>query len=121
MAKKITAALLKEARNDLQEIADQRRALEEKELKIRNFIADGLHDGDEGSKTVTVGDVKLTITRRINYNISKADAERLAKEHGDLSLEVLDWSPRVKASIKKHPELQEYYTTKPGPPSVAFK
>lgn len=121
MSKKITEAVLKSAREDLQEIAAEIAKLEEKQLKIRNFIADGLHDGDKGSKTVTVGSIKLTVTRSINFSITTAEAERLVQEHGELSTEVLGWSPRCKAAIEKHPELAEYYTTKPGPPKIEWK
>lgn len=121
MSKKITEAVLKLAREDLQEIAAEIAKLEEKQLKIRNFIADGLHDGDKGSKTVTVGAIKVTITRPINFSITTAEAERLVQEHGELSTEVLGWSPRCKSAIEKHPELAEYYTTKPGPPKIEWK
>ncbi len=121
MSKKITEAVLKSAREDLQEIASEIAALEAKQLKIRNFIADGLHNGDKGAKTVTVGSLKVTVTRSINLSITSADAERLVQEHGELSTEVLGWSPRCKSAIEKHPELAEYYTTKPGPPKIEFK
>lgn len=119
--KKITEGVLKSAREDLQEIAEQIAALETKQLKIRNFIADGLHDGDKGSKTIEVGSIKVCVTRSINLSITTADAERLVQEHGELSTEVLGWSPHCKSAIEKHPELSEYYTTKPGPPRIEFK
>lgn len=121
MSKKITEAVLKSAREDLQEISEQIAKLEERQLKIRNFIADGLHDGDKGSKTVTVGSVKVTVTRSINFSITTAEAERLVQDHGELSTKVLGWSPRCKTAIADHPELAEYYTTKPGPPKIEFK
>lgn len=114
---------LLDARKKLAEIRKKSEALREQELAIRTYIADVLHPAEEGSKTVTVGDVKLIIKRTLNYSITRPDAERLSQEHGDLALEVLSWSPVVKAGgFKEHASVvSEYITVKPGPPTVEFK
>lgn len=125
---KATVATLTEedliaARKKLASLKKKQDELRTQELEIRTYLADVLHNAEEGSKTVTVGSVKLTIKRVLNYSISRADAEKLTQENPDLSLEVLSWSPVVKVGgYKEHAsEVAEYITVKPGPPSVEFK
>lgn len=118
----ITKATLIEARDTLQSIRQQQEELREEELKIRTFLADKLHTEEEGTKTMTIDGIKVTIGRSINRTISRDEAERMTQEHGDLSLEVIRWKPELKVGeFKKHPELEEYITSKPGPPTVEFK
>ena len=122
-----TATLTEEdliaARKELASIHKKAAVLREKELAIRTYLADVLHPAEDGSKTVTVGSVKLTIKRVLNYSISKSDAERLCAEQPEVSLEVLSWRPEVRAGgFKEHVnEVSEYITVKAGPPSVEFK
>ena len=111
------------ARKKLTANKAKQEALREEELAIRTYIADVLHPAEDGSKTITVGSVKLTIKRILNYSISRADAEKLSRENPDVALEVLSWRPEVKAGgFKENVEaVSEYITVKPGPPSVEFK
>ena len=111
------------ARKKLASNKKKQAALREEELAIREFIADTLFTEEEGFKTITVGSVKLTIKRTLNRSISRADAEKLTKEHPDLSLELLSWKPEVKVSgYREHQEIaDEYIVTKPGPATVEFK
>lgn len=111
------------ARKALAKNKAKQEKLREEELEIRTFLADALHDGDEGSKTIKIGNTKVTIKRTINRTITKDDAERLAQEHGEISVECLSWSPSVKVSgYKEHQAIMdEYITTRPGPPVVEFK
>jgi hypothetical protein len=111
------------AKKKLAEIKKKSEALREQELEIRTYLADVLHDAEEGSKTVTVGEVKLTIQRTLNRSITRDDAERLTAEHPDVSLECLSWRPEVKVSGYKENVnvMDDYITTKPGPPTVTFK
>jgi hypothetical protein len=120
---KVSESTLKEAAAELQRIRAEAAALREQELAIREFLADKLHDGEEGSKTITVGEVKLTITRKLNRSITREDAERLCQEHPDLSVEILSWRPEVKTSgYRANQEVaDQFITTKPGPPEVVFK
>lgn len=111
------------AKKKLAELKKKQETLREQELEIRTYLADVLHDGEEGGKTITVGDTKLTIQRVLNRSITRDEAERLTNEHPELSLECLSWRPEVKVSgYKEHAEvMDEYITTKPGPPTVSFK
>jgi len=111
------------AKKKLTEIRKKQEVLRESELAIRTYLADVLHPAEEGSKTVTLGDTKITIKRVLNYSISKVDAEKLSRENPEVALEVLSWSPNVKVSgFKEHSEIvAEYINVKPGPPSVEFK
>ena len=114
---------LVEARDRLFELKEVQNEAREEELKIREYLAKNLHDGVEGSKTVTVDGVKVTITRNLNRTIDAAEAEKLYKEHSDVALAVLRWKPEIRVGeYKKHQDvMDEYITTKPGPPSVEFK
>ena len=118
----ITRDALVQARERLQEISEQSAALREEELQIRAWVADKLHPADEGSKTVTIHDIKVTIGRVLNRTIGRDEAHRLTEEHPEIALEVLTYRPEVKVSgYKAHTDIaDEYIVTKPGPPSVKF-
>ncbi len=119
----LTEADLIAAKKELAILKKKQADLREKEIAIRTYLADVLHDAEEGSKTVTVGKVKLTIKRILNYSISRADAEKLTQENPDVALAVLSWSPTVKVGgYKDHAsEVCDYITVRPGPASVEFK
>ena len=119
----LTEADINAARKAITSIKKEQEALRERELEIRNYIADALFPQEEGSKTIKIGDAKLSIKRNIVYSITRADAEKLVAEHSALSLDVLSWSPVVKAGgFKKHvDQVSEYITVKAGPPTIEFK
>lgn len=117
----ITKKALTKARDRLQTIKEEAELLRAEELKIRNYLADQLHTEEEGSKTVTIEGIKVTISRPVTRSITKEDAERLCQDHTELSKEALRWKPKIVVSVaKKHPELEDYYTSKPGLPTVTF-
>lgn len=95
----------------------------EEQLKIRNYIADKYHDGDEGAKTVNVHGVKFAVKRSLRRTITREEAERLTQEHGELSAMVLRWTPEIRdVEYRKHMEIMdEYIVTKPSPPTLEFK
>jgi signal transduction histidine kinase len=111
------------AKERLEELKQQQAVAREEELRIREYLARKLHDGVEGSKTITVDGVKCTITRNLTRTIGVEEAEKLSKEHSDLALECLRWKAEVKVgAYKKHTDiLDDYIVTKAGPPSVEFK
>lgn len=114
---------LLDAEKKLKAIKAKQEKLRQEELAIREHIADELHDGEEGRKTITIGDLKVTVERVMNCSITKDDAERFSKENPKEALECLSWSPRVKVSpFREHIDIaSEYITVKPGPPTVTFK
>jgi len=119
--KTLTAAELIEARDALHEINQKMEELKVEQLEIRNYLADRLHDSDEGAKTMTIDGIKLTVTRVLNRTITRDEAARLQEEHPDLYAVCLNFRPEVRAGeTKKHPEMEAYITSKPGPPSVVF-
>ncbi len=111
------------ARDRLFELKEIQNTARDEELKIRTFLADNLHIAEEGSKTIDIDGVKVTITRTLTRTIGQAEAEEFCKHYGDLSLECLRWKPEIKVSgYKKHREiLDEYIVTKSGLPSINFK
>lgn len=111
------------AKERLEELKQQQAVAREEELRIREYLARKLHDGVEGSKTITVEGVKCTITRNLTRTIGVDEAEKLSKEHSDLALAVLRWKAEVRVGeYKKHADvLDDYIVTKAGPPSVEFK
>ena len=111
------------AKERLEELKQQQAVAREEELRIREYLARKLHDGIEGSKTITVEGVKCTITRNLTRTIGVDEAEKLSKEHSDLALECLRWKAEVRVGVyKKHTDiLDDYIVTKEGPPSVEFK
>ncbi len=121
--KGLTGPALAEARDRLHELKDIQNSAREEELMIREYLAKNLHDGDEGSKTITIDGIKVTVTRSLRYEIGVEEAERLGKEKGDLALSVLRWKPEVRVGEfkKNREELEEYIVIKPSPPSVEFK
>jgi len=121
--KTINRGDLIEARDRLFELKEVQNKAREEELKIREYLADKLHTAEEGSKTIDIEGVKVTVTRTLNRSIGKVEAEEFCKLHGDISLECLRWKPEISVTgYKKHQAiLDEYIVTKPGPPSVAFK
>lgn len=121
--KALTGPALAEARDRLHELKDIQNTAREEELQIREYLAKHLHDADEGAKTHTIDGIKVTVTRSLRREIGVEEAERLTKEHGELSLQVLRWKPEVRVGeYKKHTGiLDEYIVTKPSPPTVEFK
>lgn len=118
----ITKKTLLEAKERLEELRQAQSEAREEELKIRTFLADKLYQEEGGSKTLTVEGLKLTIGRPLAYSISKEELERMTADHGTIADEVIRYKPEVKVGeFKKHPELAEYVTVKPGPATVEFK
>ncbi len=111
------------AKERLEELKQAQAVAREEELRIREYLARKLHDGVEGSKTITVEGVKCTITRNLSRTIGVDEAEKLSQEHADIALEVLRWKAEVRVGeYKKHTDiLDDYIVTKAGPPSVEFK
>lgn len=116
------AKILNEARESLTAIRAKQAELRTEELQIREYLANRFHDGEEGARTQTVGGVKFTVTRKLNRTIGRDEAERLTREHPELSLEVIRWNPELRTGeYKKHVAIvDEYITTKPAPPEVTF-
>lgn len=119
----LTEKDLLDAKKKLASLKKKQDELRQQEIDIRTYLADVLHSGEEGSKTVTVGEVKLTITRPLTRSITRDEAERLTNEHPNIALEALSWRPEVKTSgYKEHQSVvDDYITTRPGPPTVLFK
>lgn len=111
------------ARDRLFELKEIQNTARDEELKIRTYLADNLHTEEEGSKTIDIDGVKVTITRTLTRSIGQAEAEEFARTHSDLALECLRYKPEVIVKgYKAHREiLDEFIVTRPGPPSVAFK
>jgi hypothetical protein len=111
------------AKKKLADLKKKQETLREQELEIRTYLADVLHDGEEGSKTITIGDTKLTIQRVLNRTITREEAERLTNKHPDIAFASLSWRPEVKVSgYKENASVMDaFITTKPGPPTVTFK
>jgi len=111
------------AKERLEELKQQQAVAREEELRIREYLARKLHDGVEGSKTITVEGIKVTVTRNLTRTIGVEEAEKLSKEHSDIALACLRWKAEVRAGeYKKHTDvLDDYIVTKAGPPSVEFK
>jgi hypothetical protein len=114
---------LTEARDRLFELKKVQNEARDEELRIREYLARKLHDGVEGSKTITVDGIKVTVTRTLSRTIDRDLAEKLSKDHGDIALECLRWKPEVIVSgYRKHTELlDDFIVTKAGPPQVDFK
>lgn len=112
-----------QAKQRLIELKAVQQEARDEELAIREYLADQFHDGVEGAKTVTVGEVKLTISRTLTRSITKAAAEELCHDLPELSQEVLSWRPEVKVGEyeKNAAVLDKYIVTKAGPPTVEFK
>jgi hypothetical protein len=119
----IKLAELLAAKERLEELKQAQTVARDEELRIREYLARKLHDGVEGSKTITVEGVKCTITRNLTRTIDRDLAEKLSKDHGDIALECLRWKPEVIVSgYRKHTELlDDFIVTKSGPPSVTFQ
>lgn len=111
------------AKERLEELKQAQAIYRDEELRIREYLARKLHDGVEGSKTITVEGIKVTITRNLTRTIGVEEAEKLSKEHSDIALACLRWKAEVKvAAYKEHAEIMDdYVVTKAGPPSVTFK
>jgi hypothetical protein len=122
-APSITHDELLAARDRLFELKEEQTKARDEELRIREYLARKLHDGVEGSKTVSIEGIKVTITRNLSRTIGVDEAEKLSKEHSDIALACLRWKAEVRVGeYKKHTEiLDEYIVTKAGPSSVEFK
>jgi hypothetical protein len=126
---KTTSTLTKREKNDL--LAARERLFElksiqnearDEELKIRSFVAEKYATKEEGSETIELDGIKMTITSTINRTISSEEAERMTAEHGVIAATVLTWKPSLKVGeLRKHPELEEYIVSKAGPATVVFK
>lgn len=119
----ITLDTLLAARERLFELKTEQAKAREEELEIRQYLADLLHEGVEGSKTITLEGVKVTVTRTLNRSIDTAEVERFCADHPQVSVTVLRWKPELKISeYKKNVDIvDEYITTRPGIPTVEFK
>lgn len=121
----MNADILQQAATRLDEIAAQVTLLRNEELKIRNYIADAVHTGESGSKTVEIDGIKLTVNRPVTYSIAKADAEAFRQSDPVSAALLLTWSPKVSVTgfkeLADNPVVARIVTTKPGPPTVTFK
>lgn len=119
----ITLAILLAARERLFELKTEQAKAREEELVIRQYLADLLHKEVEGSKTITLEGVKVTVTRTLNRTIDAAEVERFCADHPQVSVAVLRWKPELKISeYKKNVDIvDEYIVTRPGIPTVEFK
>lgn len=111
------------AKERLEELKQAQAIARDEELRIREYLARKLHDGVEGSKTITVEGIKVTVTRNLTRTIGVEEAEKLSKEHSDIALACLRWKAEVRVGeYKKHTDiLDDYIVTKAGPPSVEFR
>ncbi len=111
------------ARKRLESLKRSSEKIREEELEIREWFARNFSTKPEGSETIKVGGEKFTIKRNVVRSIGKDEAERLSQEHPDLSVEALRWKPEVVTSVYKENAgvLDDYITTREGPPSVEFK
>ena len=111
------------AKQRLTELKAVQQEARDEELAIREYLADQFHDGVEGSKTVTVGEIKFTVGRTLTRSITKDAAEELCRDLPELAETCLSWRPEVKVGeYKKNPTLlDKYIVTKAGPPTVEFK
>jgi len=126
MAKKTklpTQEQLLDAKERLSELRIVQNQAREEEIAIRTWIADSFHNGEEGSKTITVDGLKLAIKRTLNYSITTADADLLHEEDPEAYGELLSFSPRVKTSAFKKlvDRVSKFVNVTAGPPSVDFK
>jgi hypothetical protein len=125
MKQRIKETDLLEAKSRLETLSRIQTEARTEELKIREFLTDKLYPADkaEGSVTVTEHGMKVALTRVLNYNISKADADLMTQQHPELAAQALSWSPRVKTTgYKAHEDvLAEYVVVKAGPSTVTFK
>ena len=119
----ITLAILLAARERLFELKTEQAKVREEELVIRQYLADLLYKEEEGSKTITLEGVKVTVTRTLNRTIDAAEVERFCADHPQVSVAVLRWKPELKISeYKKNVDIVDEYTvTRPGIPTVEFK
>jgi len=116
-------AELHAARERYLELTQIEAEASDEKLKIRNYLADKYHDGDEGAKTVNVHGIKFAITRTLRRTITREEADRLRQEHPTEYAMVLRFTPEVRAGeYKKCAEvMDDYIVTKPSPPSIEFK
>ena len=119
----MTLSEITEARDRLLELKEVQAEARDEELRIREYLAKKLHDGVEGSKTVTIEGVKVTVTRSLSRTIGSAEAEQLSKEFPEISLACLRWKAELRVGeYKKHTEiLDDYIVTKAAPSTVVFK
>lgn len=121
--KPITKKALLAARVRYLELTQITTAAYAEQLKIRNYLADTYHDGEEGSKTITEGDIKFVVKRTLNRTITREEADRLRDEHPDIYALALRMKPEVRdGEYRKHAEVMDsFITTKPGPPTLEFR
>lgn len=119
----MTLPEITEARDRLLELKSLQAEARDEELRIREYIANKLHTGVEGSKTITVDGIKVTVTRNLSRTIDSVEAEKLSKEYPEISLACLRWKAELRVGeYKKNTEiLDDYITTKSAPSTVAFK
>lgn len=122
---KMTEEKLIEARDALFAIQAKQNALREEELEIREYIVGSLYpaDKEEGATTITVGDTKVTLEKKFNRNIGKAEIEELKAKHPKLYAEVLSWQPKIRNGVYKQNAdvMDKFITTSPAPSTVVFK
>lgn len=107
-------------------IVDERRQIEDKLTEML-----GLSEQSEGSKTIEIGSVKMTIIGRVSKHIDADLLQDIAAEHGltnQLS-SLFRWKPEINMKEWRNANeqitrtLSGAITTKPGRPSysVTFK
>lgn len=121
----MTEEKLIEARNALFAIQAKAATLREEELEIRKYIVDSLYpaDKDEGATTVTVGNTKVTLEKKFNRTIGKAELEILKNKHPKLYEEAIAWQPKIRNGVYKDNRklLDALIVTTDAPSTVVFK
>ena len=121
--KPLTEEKLIECKIRLEELKQTQELAREEELKIREYLADKIHTGDEGTQSLKLGGLKVSVTRTLRREISREDAERLVQDFPRESVEALRWKPEVATKFyREHQEMMDsYIVTKSSPASISFK
>lgn len=123
--KPLTEQEVAAARDRYLKICDAENKLNEEKLAVRNYLLDNLYpkDKEEGAATITVGSIKLSITKNLRRTIDKAEFERFRSLHPKRVDEFFRLTPEVRVSAYKDEKdlLDEFIVTKESPPTISFK
>lgn len=123
--KPLTEKEVSEARDRYLKISDEMNRLKEEELSIRQYLLERLYpeDKEEGAETITVGNIKLSITKNLRRTIDKAEFERFRLLHPEKVDQFFRLTPEVRtAAYKADRELMDaFVVTKESPATVSFK
>lgn len=123
--KPMTEKEVSEARDRYLQLCDEENRITEEKLSIRRYLLERLYpaDKEEGAETITVGNIKLSITKNLRRTIDKAEFERFRELHPKRVDEFFRLTPEVKtAAYKDNRELMDdFVVTKESPPTLSFK